>query len=97
MPALAFVRMTEKDADAWRARAREGAVSKAGAEFRDARDSLPYAFREDREQKTGRGILRLILGQGVTPCAHRAGDLSLIDSYGSRRSISLGNGTVSRM
>ena len=29
---------------------------------------------KDREQKTVRGILRLIPGQGVTPCAHRAGD-----------------------
>jgi hypothetical protein len=31
---------------------------------------------KNREQKTGRGILQLTLGQGVTPCAHRAGDFS---------------------
>src|ERR1700691_4455092 len=40
------------------------------------------ASRKDREQKTVRGILRLILGQGVPPCAHRAGDYFFVSLSG---------------
>src|SRR5208282_115519 len=51
------------------------AVSKAREESRDQTAGDALFLLKDQEQKTVRGILRLIVGQGVTPCAHRAGDL----------------------
>jgi hypothetical protein len=60
--------------------ARERAASRARENLATVRHSLYYAFMRDREQNTFRGVLRLILGQGITPCAHRAGDLFFSDS-----------------